>query len=88
GFEDNVRFQELWNELPEAGQMRCHVPIIGVRFNSISDPIAEISICWQCNNMFGETEQGSFHRTFDGESDSARELLSLCKRLLSIPEKG
>jgi len=79
------RFAELWRALPEGGQMRCHVPPFGLRFFAGDDLVCEASICWRCNNIFGQAGADGVFFEFDGSFDASRELLKACEGALSEP---
>jgi hypothetical protein len=66
----------LWRSLPPGEPARCHIPPFGLRFFLREKLLAEASICWECNNVFGGTWDGDFSFEFDGEAPSSRELLA------------
>lgn len=81
GSEAN-RIAALWRALPEAEQMRCHVPPFGLRFFAGGELVCEASICWECNNVFGQAGADEMFFEFDGSSAASRELLKACESAL------
>jgi hypothetical protein len=73
---------EMWRALPEAEQMRCHVPPFGLRFFSRDELVCEASICWRCNNIFGQAGADEVFFEFDGSVASSRALLKACESAL------
>src|SRR5687767_1020203 len=57
----------LWRELPESGQMRCHNPPFGLRFYNTNRLLLQGSICWECNNIYGDLSGKEFFYEFDAE---------------------
>jgi len=76
------RIAEMWRALPGAEQMRCHVPPFGLRFFAGNELICEASICWRCNNIFGQAGADEVFFEFDGSLAASRELLKACERAL------
>lgn len=66
----------LWRSVPAGSQARCHTPPFGLRFFLGEKLVAEASLCWMCNNVFGGTSEGSFWFEFDGEAPASLELLA------------
>jgi hypothetical protein len=82
---DAQRIAELWQSLPPGKQYRCHTPPFGLRFRSGGEVVAQASICWKCNNIFGEAGGASLFREFDGEHEISRQLLSLLENAIGHP---
>ena len=59
--------------------MRCHVPPFGLRFFSAGTLICEATICWRCNNIFGQAGADDVFFEFDGSQPISRELLNACE---------
>jgi len=59
--------------------MRCHVPPFGLRFFSGDRLLCEASICWRCNNIFGQAGGAEVFFKFDGSLAVSRELLKACE---------
>ena len=76
-----ARAAALLESLPHAETMRCHIPPYGLRFLRGGHPVGAVSICWECNNIFGTFPNGEADRSFDGSSAPARELLALCREV-------
>lgn len=79
---DAERVAEMWRALPEAGQMRCHIPPFGLRFFASGELACEASICWQCNNIFGQAGADEVFFEFDGSAAASRALLQACESTL------
>jgi hypothetical protein len=68
---------EAWRSLPEGESIRCHTPPIGIRFYQQHELVAEASICWRCQNMYGQFRGQEFGYSFSAESTAARALFEL-----------
>jgi hypothetical protein len=70
----------LWNQLPDAEPVRCHVPGFAIEVLLGPEVVFTAALCWQCHNasMAGRLAGESWRR-FDAESDQALQLLRLCK---------
>jgi hypothetical protein len=68
----------LWRLLPPGGGIRCHLPPFGLRFYKDGEVLLQASLCWQCNNLYGNVKGESIGCAFDARSDVAQELLSWC----------
>ena len=79
---DAERIACLWRGLPEGEQMRCHIPPFGLRFYSRRRLICEASVCWECNNIFGNAGGEHLWYGFDASHEHSRELLAACKRAI------
>jgi len=76
------RIAELWRTLPEGEEMRCHIPPFGLRFFAGDDLVCEASICWRCNNIFGQAGADEVFFEFDGSLAPSRALLKACENAL------
>ncbi len=67
----------LWRALPDYG-MIClsHIPLYVLRFFVGDRLVFSASLSWSCNNAEGTTPAGPFTMLFDGDSETARELLA------------
>jgi hypothetical protein len=74
---------DLWRQLPPDEQARCHFPPFGLRFYRRGELQFQASICWECNNIFGDAKGNHVFFTFDAHSEPSQRLLSLCKQVLS-----
>lgn len=70
----------LWRELLPGGQMRCHNPQFGLRFYSNDKLLLQGSICWECNNIFGDISGKEFLYEFDAEHPISQKLLVACQQ--------
>jgi hypothetical protein len=77
--ETSQQITRLWRNLPASEQMRCHNPPFGLRFYKNEILILQASICWECNNIFGDEIGQSLHYKFDGEHKISKQLLLICK---------
>lgn len=85
--EQARRVAVLWRSLPQAEQMRCHLPRYGVRF--LADQfLFEAAICFECNNISIIDNGKHTWATFDGEAPPARELLTLLRSFDRSPPTG
>ncbi len=66
----------LWRQLPPDETYRCHLPPYGLRFRSGEEIILQASICWQCNNIFGEVGDEEFAYHFNGEAPISKRLFA------------
>ena len=73
---DVADVESLCRRLPNAESMRCHTPPLGLRFYRDDELICAFSICWACNNAFGEIDGHPIKITFDGKSPEAIALFS------------
>lgn len=76
------RIAQIWRALPEAEQKRCHGPPFGLRFFAGNELVCEASICWRCNNIFGQASADEIFFEFDGSLALSRELLKACESSL------
>jgi len=67
---------ELWRSLPQAEQMRCHIPAYGLRFYRGGQMILEASVCWTCNNIWIRAENSESVYTFDSSAETSQRLLA------------
>lgn len=79
---DAGRIARLWQKLPSGKQMRCHLPPFALRFYSGDRLICQASICWRCNNIFGNAGSDEVFFEFDGSCRESLELLSECEKVL------
>jgi hypothetical protein len=73
----------LWRELPslpEGQQGRCHVPPFGIRFFTRSGVAVQGTICWKCNNIYGDELGRDIFYIFDGQHPQSRLLLQELSR--------
>lgn len=68
---DAERIARLWRELPPGMQSRCHSPPYGFRFYSDGREVCRASVCWDCDNIFGDADGQPFHYEFDSRSQAA-----------------
>src|SRR3712207_962836 len=78
--ESAQQIASLWRELPSGEQSRCHIPPFGLRFYSNGKLQLQASICWECDNIFGDSKGDDIWFAFDAQSETAQKLLSLCKQ--------
>ena len=74
--------EELCRKLPFAESMRCHTPPVGLRFYQDTQLLCAFSICWACNNAYGESNGKRFVIRFDGISPEAIALFSHLQRIV------
>jgi hypothetical protein len=79
------RIAALWRSLPAGEQARCHIPPFGLRFYSAGRVVCQASICWQCNNIYGEMQGEAFSYEFDATSDAGRALLLMLEEIVGHP---
>lgn len=72
---------DLWRRLPKDLNMRCHIPPFGLRFYCNGELYLRASLCWQCDNIFGDIKGEKFSSTFNPKHRTAKKLLSLCKQM-------
>lgn len=85
--EQAQKVAALWRSLPQAEQMRCHLPRYGVRF--LADQfLFEAAICFECSNISIIDNGKHTWATFDGEAPAARELLTLLRSFDRSPQTG
>ena len=75
-------FAAMWRALPAGQQMRCHGPPFGLRFYARGTLVCQASICWRCNNIFGDTRSDRLFFAFDGSAPRSRDLLRACEHAL------
>ena len=65
---------------------QCHEPPYGIRFYKQGNIIAEVTICWKCENI--QIESRGIHRLygFNAESVEGQRLLERLKSLAPIPD--
>lgn len=72
---------DLWRQLPAGAPRRCHTPPFGLRFYRRRILQLQASICWQCNNIFGDANGDRVSFNFDAHGKASKKLLSLCKKV-------
>ena len=82
------RILELCRSLPPANSMRCHTPPVGLRFYKDQNLRLAFSICWACNNAFGERNGKPIVVRFDGKSTIAIELFSIVQGVVGADILG
>ena len=82
-----TRIAALWRDLPPGEEARCHTPPFGLRFYFGRRLVCEASICWQCNNIFGNAGDEELFFAFDGSHPTSRELLAACEQLIGHPAR-
>ncbi len=84
--EQAQRIAMLWRQLPsDAEEMRCHTPPYGLRFRSAIGIILRVSVCWKCNNIYGDSEGEAIHSVFDGSHPKSRLLLEVMRSTMGDP---
>ena len=71
-----ARIADLWRRLPPGEQARCHVPPFGLRFVAGGEVVCQASVCWTCNNLYGDAGGDSIHYSFDAGDEVSRALLA------------
>jgi hypothetical protein len=66
----------LFRQLPSGDPARCHTPLFGLRFGTEDSLQRQCSICWECNNIYGD-----FQYDFDAEASISQNLLALLTQL-------
>jgi hypothetical protein len=74
---------QLWRGLPPGDQMRCHIPPFGIRFFMEEHLVCQGSICWECNNVYGDAGGIRFAYEFDAGSAESQTLLVELGRIMS-----
>ena len=76
--EDQVvqEIANLFRQLPSGNPARCHTPPFGLRFYTEDSLQRQCSICWECNNIYGD-----FQYDFDAEDSISQNLLALLTQL-------
>jgi hypothetical protein len=83
---DSQRAAELWRQLPLDEMYRCHTPSFGLRFVRGGEVIVQASVCFKCNNIFGDQRGENICYVFDSQSPVAQELLQLCREATGIEQ--
>ncbi|MDB5342630.1 MAG: hypothetical protein JWP89_1007 [Schlesneria sp.] len=77
--ENAQRIAALWRRLPVGEPARCHSPPFGLRFLERGIILCHASLCWKCNNIFGEANGEAFAYSFDAQASISQELLNECR---------
>jgi hypothetical protein len=77
--DDAQRVSALWRLLPTGYQARCHDPRFGLRFLDGGVVLCQASVCWECNNIYGEANGEGFTYAFDAEASVSQDLLNECR---------
>lgn len=72
---------DLWRQLPPGEQDRCHYPPFGLRFYNNGKLQLQASLCWECNNIFGDLNGNTIWYEFDAQHQISQKLLELCKEV-------
>lgn len=79
------RVAGLYRGLPAGEQARCHVPPFGLRFYAGGRLLGRASICWRCNNIFGDAGGEPLFFAFDASHPTSRALLAACEQAVGRP---
>lgn len=71
-----ARIADLWRRLPPGMPARCHVPPFGLRFVAGGAVVCQGSVCWKCNNVYGDAGGDPIRYSFDAEAEVSRTLLA------------
>src|SRR5262249_11198172 len=71
---------ELWRKLPAGEPARCHMPPYGLRFWQGEKMVCQASVCWACNNLYGNAGDEAVYYAFDAKRGVSKKLLDACKR--------
>lgn len=77
-----ARIADAWRALPQGEPIRCHTPPVGLRFYMEMELLAEASICWRCQNIYGDFQGREFGYSFDATSTAARKLFELVVEII------
>ena len=84
--EQAQRIAWLWRQLPSnAEEMRCHTPPYGLRFRNTVGIFLRVSVCWKCNNIYGDSKGEAVHFVFDGSHPKSRLLLEVMRSTIGDP---
>jgi len=75
------RIADLWRRLPPGEPARCHVPPFGLRFLAGDEVICQGSVCWKCNNLYGDAGGDPIHYSFYAGGEVSRALLAELQRV-------
>jgi hypothetical protein len=81
---DAQNIAKLLRTLQPGKQSRCHTPPFGFRFYHGDYVMAEASVCWKCDNIFGMIGGRTFFFEFDSSHANAQQLLTEAQRLTGI----
>jgi hypothetical protein len=74
-----ARIAELWRALPAGEAVLCHIPPYGLRFFNSAGTVCQASICWRCNNLYGDVGGRPIGYEFDSEHPTAQRLLQVVR---------
>jgi len=60
---------------------------LGLRFFKNGELQLQASICWECNNIFGDAKGDDFWYEFDAQHNISQKLLALCKQVFELRQK-
>ena len=86
--EHAERVLNLYLELPPGHGSRCHTPPYGLRMFREDRMVCEVSICWECDNIFGVANGQSVFIEFDSASSTAQKLLAELRRAVEERQSG
>ena len=78
----------IWRALPAGDSIRCHTPVVGIRFFDGASLICEASVCFQCENIFGYFQRAPIIYRFNPRSNQGRELFLLLKGIVGAEVMG
>ena len=82
--EQALSIAALWRQLPPGHQARCHTPPFGLRFFVEEDVVCQASICWECDNIFGDVGGTSFCYEFSSKRPISRKLLAELRQIVKV----
>jgi hypothetical protein len=71
----------LFRQLPPGEPARCHTPPFGLRFYMNGKTQGECSICWDCNNIYGD-----FRYDFHAGHPTSEALFSLLTQISNLED--
>jgi hypothetical protein len=78
------RIAGMWRRLPPGEQARCHTPPFGLRFLADSTIVCQASICWDCNNIYGDVGGVQFSYEFNADDEVSQTLLAELNRFTGV----
>jgi hypothetical protein len=80
------RIAELWRGLIDGEGARCHVPRFGFRFRNKGVVVLEASVCWMCNNIYGNAGERKVFFEFEASEEGAQSLLREVRDISGVLE--
>ena len=76
------RIANLFRQLTPGESARCHIPAFGLRYYYKNQLVLQVSMCWECNNMYVWKNDDTLLYGLNLQQPSSKHLLTLLEESL------